>query len=66
MPDTNIQVLDDGPYIVQGPAGIKDGEGNDLEGGETIALCRCGDSSNKPFCDGTHASAGCSSSVRAD
>lgn len=43
-----------GPYIVKGEFKIitKDGKENILTG--TNALCRCGHSKNKPFCDGTH------------
>jgi CDGSH-type Zn-finger protein len=37
-----------------------------LETGETYALCRCGDSSNKPFCDGSHAAAGFEGNDTAD
>jgi CDGSH-type Zn-finger protein len=33
---------------------VLDGEGNVLYEGDRAALCRCGGSANKPFCDGTH------------
>jgi CDGSH-type Zn-finger protein len=45
----------DGPYIVRGPFTITDQDGNEIDPGrETIALCRCGRSQTRPFCDGTH------------
>jgi uncharacterized Fe-S cluster protein YjdI len=43
-----------GPLLVTGGVRIVDGDGNVLYEGERAALCRCGGSSNKPFCDGTH------------
>lgn len=48
---------DRGPLrITGGNFVIKDAQGKayDLAGRTTISLCRCGQSSNKPFCDGTH------------
>jgi CDGSH-type Zn-finger protein len=45
----------DGPYIVRGNFRITDQDGNEIEAGRrTIALCRCGRSQIRPFCDGTH------------
>jgi CDGSH-type Zn-finger protein len=45
----------DGPYIVRGNFRITDQEGREIEPGrKTIALCRCGKSQIRPFCDGTH------------
>jgi CDGSH-type Zn-finger protein len=52
--DVTITPTDDGPYLVQGSITLLDAEGNRYEIGDTIALCRCGRSSTKPFCDGTH------------
>jgi uncharacterized Fe-S cluster protein YjdI len=43
-----------GPLLVTGGVRIVDAEGNVLYEGERASLCRCGGSSNKPFCDGTH------------
>ena len=43
-----------GPLLVSGGVRIVDAEGNVLYEGEKAALCRCGGSGNKPFCDGTH------------
>ncbi len=48
-----------GPIYVRGPMPMLDGEGNRYEdAGTRYALCRCGGSGNKPFCDGTHDSMG--------
>jgi CDGSH-type Zn-finger protein len=45
----------DGPLLVRGPFTLTDQDGNVIEiGRKTVALCRCGKSRNRPFCDGTH------------
>ncbi len=49
-----IQVLEDGPLIVSGEVEITDSSGGKIDSADKVALCRCGASSNKPFCDGTH------------
>jgi CDGSH iron-sulfur domain-containing protein 3 len=66
-PEVEIKVRDDGPYKVTGPVRLIDAEGGvfDVPAGETIALCRCGDSRTKPFCDKSHRTSGFSSCVRA-
>jgi CDGSH-type Zn-finger protein len=58
---------DNGPYRVAGPVILQDVEGNrwDLPAGKPAFLCRCGQSGNKPLCDGTHHAAGFASVVRA-
>ena len=59
---------DNGPLRVTGDnIVLKDPKGNayDLGGRTTVGLCRCGASSNKPFCDGTHNRTGFQSSVTA-
>jgi uncharacterized Fe-S cluster protein YjdI len=48
----------DGPLLVSGGVRIVDAEGGLLYEGERAALCRCGGSANKPFCDGTHKTSG--------
>ena len=60
MADVEITLRKNGPYLVKGPIRILDINGNefDLSGRETVALCRCGGSVNKPFCDGTHSKIG--------
>jgi CDGSH-type Zn-finger protein len=50
----HIQLLDDGPILIRADE-IQVGTGEEAETfSGTIALCRCGDSENKPFCDGRH------------
>jgi len=54
-----ITPTEDGPYLIEGAGEItrmRDGEAVPLDA--TVALCRCGGSQNKPFCDGTHARIG--------
>ncbi len=65
MADVTITPSDNGPYIVKGGAKLLDADGNEFDTRETIALCRCGQSSNKPFCDGTHKTVGFESRSRA-
>lgn len=50
-----IKAVENGPYLIEINEAklIKDGEEKILSQ-KVIALCRCGQSSNKPFCDGTH------------
>ncbi len=49
----------DGPLIVRGDFRLLDQDGNEIDPGrDTIALCRCGKSGIKPFCDGSHKRAG--------
>ena len=67
MAEVEIKVRDNGPYKVTGPVRLIDAEGNEfeLEGDRPIALCRCGQSQTKPFCDASHKSAGFGSCPRA-
>ncbi len=63
---TMITTLDNGPYLVKGPVVVTDAEGNEFRAGrETVALCRCGGSTTKPFCDGTHSKIGFRAAQRA-
>jgi CDGSH-type Zn-finger protein len=66
--DVKIKVSDNGPYLVEGPINLCDGEGRALASvnRKVIALCRCGHSANKPFCDGAHAKVDFNSKVRGD
>jgi CDGSH-type Zn-finger protein len=49
----------DGPLLVRGPIRLQDVDGREIEvGRDVVALCRCGRSRIKPFCDGTHKIAG--------
>lgn len=65
---TEITCRNNGPLLISGEnMALKDAEGNEfgLGGRTTIALCRCGMSETKPFCDGTHARKGFQSVVEA-
>lgn len=55
-----ITIRDNGSIRIEGDFTIHDMNGNpfDLAGRTTIGLCRCGQSQNKPFCDGAHAKVG--------
>ena len=55
MREVVITPYRDGPLIVRGPVRLSDQDGNAIAvERETIALCRCGKSRMRPFCDGTH------------
>ncbi|QKG85389.1 CDGSH iron-sulfur domain-containing protein [Kroppenstedtia pulmonis] len=54
MADVQIQTRDRGPLIVRGNVELVDADGNQFETKKQFALCRCGLSHNKPFCDGAH------------
>ena len=55
----------DGPLIVRGDFRLVDQDGEEIDPGRsTIALCRCGKSGLKPFCDGSHKRAGFSAPSR--
>ena len=54
-PEVVITVYPDGPYLVRGSYRLVDENGNELElTRKTVALCRCGRSSQKPWCDSSH------------
>ena len=66
MADVTVNVRPNGPLIIEGPITILDPEGNAFKlEGERHVLCRCGQSSNKPFCDSTHRTCGFESVVSA-
>ena len=59
MAKTTITPLARGPYLIKGPIHLLDGRGNEIAvERDPVALCRCGNSAAKPFCDGTHARIG--------
>ena len=62
-----IKVRDNGPYKVTGPVRIVDADGEvfEVDAGRPVALCRCGRSATKPFCDTSHKTTGFESCVRA-
>jgi len=53
-----IDISDNGPFIITGLEKLRNSRGEMIECKEKMALCRCGGSSNKPFCDGTHSKNG--------
>ncbi|MCY3544228.1 MAG: CDGSH iron-sulfur domain-containing protein [Chloroflexota bacterium] len=61
MADTTVTTRKNGPYMVQGGIKIVDADGNEvaIDGdSDMVFLCRCGESANKPFCDGQHRKVG--------
>jgi CDGSH-type Zn-finger protein len=62
-----IKVRDNGPYKVTGPIELVDAEGNqfELDADRPVALCRCGLSRTKPFCDKSHREGGFDACERA-
>ncbi|NBH03471.1 CDGSH iron-sulfur domain-containing protein [Amycolatopsis sp. SID8362] len=68
MPDAVVKIVENGPYQVKGPVRLVDHDNNvyDLEGKRSYLLCRCGQSANKPFCDGAHVRTGFSAGERAE
>ncbi|MFN0152750.1 MAG: CDGSH iron-sulfur domain-containing protein [Gaiella sp.] len=56
MTEVTIVVRENGPLKVTGPITLLDAEGREfqLPPGSAVALCRCGNSANKPFCDASH------------
>ena len=54
----SISEAENGPIILKGNLVIQNGNGRHAWSGTQIALCRCGASNNKPFCDGSHVAAG--------
>ncbi len=68
MSDVTIRIRDNGPLLVEGPIRLLDAEDNAFVSDPNkpaVALCRCGASSNRPFCDGSHNRCGFSSAERA-
>ncbi len=55
-PEVEINVRQNGPLIVRGEFKLTDAQGKAIETSDTAALCRCGASNKKPFCDGAHKS----------
>jgi len=56
--EPEIRVVPDGPYHVSGSVSLAGEQGLPAPDPKRFALCRCGASLNKPFCDGSHATAG--------
>lgn len=67
MADITVKVLENGPLLVTGDIEVVDSDGANFKWeGTAAALCRCGGSGNKPFCDGTHTSIEFKDATRAD
>jgi len=62
----DIKINNNGPYIVTGEIQLVDASGNAFTTNGTFALCRCGHSTNKPFCDGSHKDEGFESELEAE
>jgi len=60
VPATGVTatVMPNGPVILTGPVVVKDAAGAVVREADRVALCRCGASATKPFCDGAHTKAG--------
>ena len=54
MAEVTITPSENGPYLISGPVTLTAPDGRVIEHPDQMALCRCGRSGNKPFCDGTH------------
>ncbi len=68
MSEVKVNIRDNGPLLVEGSFKLVDGEGNEFAlpaDKPAFALCRCGASANRPFCDGAHKAAGFDCAVRA-
>jgi len=52
--EIKCEMLENGPLLVYGNLTLKDASGNETKRGKVTAFCRCGQSGNKPFCDGSH------------
>lgn len=59
---TAIEVATDGPLLISGPVKLTGQHGEQTIDKPKVALCRCGHSQNKPFCDGSHRKQGFSAS----
>lgn len=55
--EIRAEVIPNGPLIIYGTLNVKDRDGNESVKSKTTAFCRCGQSKNKPYCDGSHVAA---------
>jgi len=68
MANTKVIVRNDGPLRIEGENIVitdQDGKEFGLMGRTVVSLCRCGQSQNKPFCDGSHGRTGFSAQCQA-
>ena len=54
----SIECMSNGPYVVKELERLTNSKGEALKAKPAMALCRCGGSANKPFCDNTHRAIG--------
>ena len=69
MSDVKINIRDNGPFLVEGSFTLVDADGKEYQlspDKPAFALCRCGHSANRPFCDGAHKECGFESAERAE
>jgi 3-phenylpropionate/trans-cinnamate dioxygenase ferredoxin subunit len=65
MAEVTIEVTPDGPYLVAGTIELHDSDGKLVPTRGKTWLCRCGASTKKPFCDGTHSKIGFKAAAQA-
>jgi CDGSH-type Zn-finger protein len=65
MAEVTIEATSNGPYLVTGPIELRDTDGKALSTKSKVWLCRCGASTKKPFCDGTHSKIGFQAAAQA-
>ena len=65
MAEVTIEARPNGPYVVTGTIELRDTNGNVLPTQARTVLCRCGASTKKPFCDGTHSKIGFQAAAQA-
>jgi CDGSH-type Zn-finger protein len=61
MSVVTVRIRDNGPLLIDGPIQLVDAQGRAIpmpNDKPVLAFCRCGQSNNKPFCDGTHRNCG--------
>jgi CDGSH-type Zn-finger protein len=61
MSEVRVRLRPNGPIVIEGPFKLVDHEGNEFTlptDKPVVALCRCGQSGKRPFCDGTHKTCG--------
>ena len=57
-PGNIVEVSPNGPLLVHGEISVKHPDGNVIQKNNVTAFCRCGQSANKPYCDGMHTKVG--------
>jgi 3-phenylpropionate/trans-cinnamate dioxygenase ferredoxin subunit len=65
MADVTIETRPNGPYIVTGIIELRDVDGSVMPTQARVVLCRCGASTKKPLCDGTHSKIGFQAAAQA-